>query len=92
MGDLSGGLGVDPRAGRGWSPAASGRTDLGVGRSTVARAVASQRPPKYERRPVPTSFIPFESLVRAILAEHSEMPATVIAERDWLDRVDHVVS
>jgi hypothetical protein len=55
--------------------------DLGIGRSTVARAVASQRPPKYERKPVPTSFAPFESLVRAILAEHPEMPATVIAER-----------
>ena len=55
--------------------------DLGIGRSTVARAVASQRPPKYERPPVPTSFVPFEPLVRALLAEHPEMPATVIAER-----------
>jgi hypothetical protein len=55
--------------------------DLGIGRSTVARALASDRPPKYERRPVLTSFEPFEALVRAILAEHPEMPATVIAER-----------
>jgi len=55
--------------------------DLGVGRSTVARAVGSRRPPKYERAPVPTSFTPFEPLVRVILAEHPEMPATVIAER-----------
>jgi Mu transposase, C-terminal domain len=55
--------------------------DLGVGRSTVARAVGSRRPPKYERAPVPTSFTPFEPLVRAILAEHPDMPATVIAER-----------
>jgi transposase len=55
--------------------------DLGVGRSTVARAVASERPPKYERPPGETSFAPFESRVRAILAEHPEMPATVIAER-----------
>jgi hypothetical protein len=55
--------------------------DVGVGRSTVARAVASDRPPKYERKPVPTSFTPFESRVRAILAEHPDMPATVIAER-----------
>ncbi len=30
--------------------------DLGIGRSTVARAVASLRPPKYERKPVVTSF------------------------------------
>jgi hypothetical protein len=55
--------------------------DLGIGRSTVARAIASDRPPKYERKPAPTSFTPFEPRVRAILAEHPDMPATVIAER-----------
>jgi len=55
--------------------------DLGVGRSTVARAVASASPPKYERLEQPTSFSPFESRVRALLAEHPQMPATVIAER-----------
>lgn len=55
--------------------------DLGIGRSTVARAVASGRPPKYERAPVPTSFTPFEPGVRALLVEHPGMPATVIAER-----------
>jgi len=55
--------------------------DLGIGRSTVARALASDRPPKYERPPVPTSFTPFELWVRAILHEHPDMPATVIAER-----------
>lgn len=55
--------------------------DLGIGRSTVGRALASDRPPKYERAPVPTSFTPFEPLVRAILVEHPDMPATVIAER-----------
>jgi transposase len=55
--------------------------DLGIGRSTVARAVASDRPPKYEREQVPTSFTPFEPRVRGLLAEHPEMPATVIAER-----------
>ena len=54
---------------------------LGVGRSTVSRAVASQGPPKYERPPVPTSFTPFEALVRAILVEHPDIPTTVIAER-----------
>jgi len=57
---------------------------LGIGRSTVARAVASDAPPKYERRPVPTSFSPFELRVRKLLAEFPEMPATVIAERlEW---------
>lgn len=55
--------------------------DLGVGRSTVARAVVSAAPPKYERLEQPTSFSPFERRVRALLAEHPQMPATVIAER-----------
>jgi Helix-turn-helix domain of resolvase len=54
---------------------------LGVGRATVDRAVTSERPPKYERKPTATSFTPFESRVRTILDEHPEMPATVIAER-----------
>ena len=57
---------------------------LGIGRATVDRAVASDRPPKYVRKPVPTAFTPFEARVRAILSEYPEMPATVIAERvDW---------
>ena len=54
---------------------------LGVGRATVDRAVASDRPPRYERAPVPTAFTPFEARVRSVLAEQPEMPATVIAER-----------
>jgi transposase len=55
--------------------------DLGIGRSTVARAVASDVPPKYERKPALTSFSPFEARVRALLEEFAEMPATVLAER-----------
>jgi hypothetical protein len=55
--------------------------DLGIGRSTVERAVASDRPPKYERPPVATSFEPFEPLVRALLKTTPDMSATVIAER-----------
>lgn len=55
--------------------------DLGVGRSTVARALASDRPPKYERPAVPTSFTPFEPGVRQLLKDTPDMPATVIAER-----------
>jgi transposase len=54
---------------------------LGISRTTVVKAVASQAPPKYERRPAPTSFTPFEPLVRRLLVEHPDMPATVIAER-----------
>jgi hypothetical protein len=55
--------------------------DLGVGRSTVARALVSDRPPKYERPAVPTSFTAFEPAVRQLLKGTPDMPATVIAER-----------
>jgi hypothetical protein len=55
--------------------------ELGIGRATVARAVASTSPPKYERPPQETSFSPFEARVRSLLTEHPQMPATVIAER-----------
>jgi transposase len=55
--------------------------DLGIGRATVVRALASDRPPKYERPAVPTSFTPFEAAVRQLLTEVPDMPATVVAER-----------
>ena len=55
--------------------------DLGVGRSTVERALGSDRPPKYERAAGPTAFTPFEPLVRQLLKVTPDMPATVIAER-----------
>lgn len=55
--------------------------DLGIGRSTVERALASDRPPKYERAAAPTSFAPFEPLVRQLLIATPDMPATLIAER-----------
>jgi hypothetical protein len=56
--------------------------DLGIiGRSTVERALASDRPPKYERPEVPTSFTPFEPAVRQLMANTPDMPATVLAER-----------
>jgi transposase len=54
---------------------------LGISRTTVVRAVASDSPPRYERRPAPTAFTPFEPLVRRLLDETPDMPATVIAER-----------
>ena len=55
---------------------------LGISRNTVARAVNSTEPPRYERAPVEaTSFTPFESRVRELLAEVPDMPATVLAER-----------
>jgi transposase len=55
--------------------------DLGVGRSTVERALGSDRPPKYVRPAVATSFTPFEPYVRLLLKDTPDMPATVIAER-----------
>ena len=55
--------------------------ELGIGRSPVERALASDRPPKYERPAVPTSFTPFEPVVRQLLVTTPDMPATVIAER-----------
>ena len=55
--------------------------DLGIGRSTVARALACDRPPRYERPAVPTAFTPFEPLVVQLLASTPDMPATVLAER-----------
>lgn len=54
---------------------------LGISRTTVVKAAASESPPRYERQPVSTSFTPFEPRVRALLAETPEMPATVLAER-----------
>lgn len=54
---------------------------LGVSREAVARAISSQSPPRYLRRPVVSSFDAFEPRVRGLLTEFPQMPATVIAER-----------
>jgi transposase len=54
---------------------------LGISRNTVATAVNSSTPPKYQRAAVDTSFTPFEERVKAMLSEFPEMPATVVAER-----------
>ncbi len=54
---------------------------LGISRGTVKRALAAERPPKYERAAAPTSFDPFETRVLALLRDHPLMPVTVIAER-----------
>ncbi len=55
--------------------------DLGIGRSTIERALASDRPPRYARPSVSTAFTPFEPLVRQLLIATPDMPATVLAER-----------
>jgi transposase len=54
---------------------------LGISRNTVRSALASDRPPKYERAPRPTLADGVEARVRAVLAEFPRMPATVIAQR-----------
>lgn len=57
---------------------------LGISRTTVVKAVQSEAPPRYQRRPTPTSFAPFEARVRALLEDDPELPAVVIAERvEW---------
>jgi len=54
---------------------------LGMSRTTVIKAVNSDAPPRYERKPGLTSFTVFEPRVRALLTETPDMPATVLAER-----------
>jgi transposase len=59
---------------------------LEISRNTVAKAVASSDPPRYERAAAPNSVSPFEPQIRSLLAEYPMMPATVIAERiGWRD-------
>ncbi len=69
----------------GISQAGIART-LGISRNTVAKALASDRPPKYERAPAGSSVDEVEARVRVLLAEFPTMPATVISERIGWDR------
>ena len=54
---------------------------LGVARNTVRAALASDRPPKYERAPRGSVADAFEPQIRALLVEWPKMPAPVVAER-----------
>ena len=54
---------------------------LGIARNTVASALKSDAPPRYERRPAGSLVDAVEPRVRLLLAEFPTMPATVIAER-----------
>jgi hypothetical protein len=54
---------------------------MGVSRNTVRAAVASDVPPKYERRPAGSIVDEFEPRIRELLRAFPTMPATVIAER-----------
>ena len=55
--------------------------DLGIGRSTVERALASDRPPKYERRGGADVVHAVRAAGAAAAGTTPDMPATVIAER-----------
>lgn len=54
---------------------------LGVARNTVRAALASDRPPKYDRPARGSVVDPFEPAIRALLVEWPRMPAPVIAAR-----------
>lgn len=54
---------------------------LCIARDTVAVALASDVPPKYERRAVTPAIDTVEPRIRALLSAHPQMAATVIAER-----------
>ena len=54
---------------------------LGVSRNTVRAAIASEGPPRYERKPAGSVVDVVEPRIRELLAAYPRMPATVIAER-----------
>ena len=54
---------------------------LNIARDTVAAAVASDGPRKYERETAASAINAVEPRMRAILSAYPQMPATVLAER-----------
>ena len=54
---------------------------LGIARDTVADAVASDGPPRYERASVSSAIAEVEPRIRALLSVYPQMAATVLAER-----------
>jgi transposase len=54
---------------------------MGVSRNTVRAAIASDGPPRYERKPAASAVDAFEDAIRDQLLLVPTMPATVIAER-----------
>jgi len=54
---------------------------LGISRNTVRSALASDAPPKYQRRPAGSIVDGVEPRIRELLRAYPTMPATVIAER-----------
>jgi transposase len=54
---------------------------LGIARDSVAAAVASDGPPKYQSEPVASAIDAVEPRIWALLPTYPQMPATVIAQR-----------
>ena len=65
---------------------------LGVSRNTVRAALASDAPPKYERKPAGSIVDAVEPRIRELLQAYPTMPATVIAERIGWTRSIRVLS
>ena len=59
---------------------------VGVSRTTVRAALASDGPPRYERKPPGSAVDAVEPRIRELLRACPTMPATVIAERIGWDR------
>jgi transposase len=58
----------------------------GISKNTVRAAVASDGPPKYERKSAGSIVDGFEPRIRELLMAYPTMPATVIAERIGWER------
>jgi len=59
---------------------------LGISRNTVRAAIASEGPPRYERRAAGSIVDAVEPRIRELLRAYPTMPATVIAERIGWER------
>ncbi|OAV54529.1 transposase [Enteractinococcus helveticum] len=59
---------------------------MGISRNTVRKALASDEPPKYQRKPKGSIVDPFVPEIHKLLADSPRMPATVIAERIGWER------
>ncbi len=53
----------------------------GRDRNTVRRALRSEAPPRYARRPRPSKLDPFREEIHRLLGEDGELPGQVIRER-----------
>ena len=52
---------------------------VGMARNTVAKAIASEKPPKYERPDRLSGGWDLEPRIRDLLSQNSRLPATVLA-------------